>query len=92
MEYDQTDLDPERKRLEDIASMKSSQQAKYELAHRKAVEDEGLQWHWVHNHDGPNGYQIDPSYESPGQIGYDTPCDRELAMIADGDPRMIKGA
>ena len=59
--------------------MKSSQQAKYELAHRKAVEDEGLQWHWVHNHDGPDGYQIDPSYESPGQIGYAVPCDRERA-------------
>mmetsp|Transcript_27001 Transcript_27001/g.83173 ORF Transcript_27001/g.83173 Transcript_27001/m.83173 type:complete len:102 (+) Transcript_27001:592-897(+) len=35
MEYDQTDMPPERKRLEDIAQLKSSQQAKYELHKRK---------------------------------------------------------
>jgi len=46
----------------------------------------------VHNHDGPNGYQIDPSYESPGQIGYDVPCDRDEAMLIAGEPRMLKGA
>ena len=80
MDMDQTDLDRERKRIEDIASMKSSQQAKYELAKRKRCEDAGLQWHWVHNYDGPNGYQIDPSYEAPGQIGYDMPTDRELVL------------
>ncbi|KAK7235281.1 hypothetical protein SO694_00068149 [Aureococcus anophagefferens] len=73
MDMDQTDLDRERKRIEDIASMKSSQQAKYELAKRKRCEDAGLQWHWVHNYDGPNGYQIDPSYEAPGQIGATCP-------------------
>ncbi|KAH8057952.1 hypothetical protein JL722_6496 [Aureococcus anophagefferens] len=41
MDMDQTDLDRERKRIEDIASMKSSQQAKYELAKRKRCEDAG---------------------------------------------------
>jgi len=41
---------------------------------------------------GEEGYSIDPSYETVGQIGYDVPCDREQAMIASGDPRAIKGA
>ena len=80
MDMDQTDLDRERKRVEDIAQMRGSQNAKYELAKRKLCEDAGLQWSWCHNYDGPNGYQIDPSYESPGQIGYDMPIDRELAL------------
>ena len=87
MEHDQTDLDPERKRREDLAQLRSSQQAKYELAKRAAVEASGKEWHWVHR-DG----EIEPSYAVAGEIGYDVPCDRDAALLASGEPRMMLGA
>ena len=87
MEHDQTDLDPERKRREDLAQLRSSQQAKYELAKRAAVEASGKEWHWVHR-DG----DIEPSYAVAGEIGYEVPCDRDAALLASGEPRMMLGA
>ena len=87
MEHDQTDLDPERKRREDLAQLKSSQQAKFELAKRAAVEASGKEWHWVHR-DG----DIEPSYAVAGEVGYDVPCVRDAALLASGEPRMMLGA
>ena len=87
MEHDQTDLDPERKRRDDLAQLRSSQQAKFELAKRAAVEASGKEWHWVHR----NG-DIEPSYAVAGEIGYDVPCDRDAALLASGEPRMMLGA
>ena len=87
MEHDQTDLDPERKRREDLAQLKSSQQAKFELAKRAAVEASGKEWHWVHR-----GGDIEPSYAVAGEVGFDVPCDRDAALLASGEPRMMLGA
>ena len=87
IQHDQTDLDPDRKRLEDLAQLRSSQQAKFELAKRAAVEATDQEWHWVHR-----GGEIEPSYCVGGEIGHDVPCDRDAALAASGEPRMVLGA
>lgn len=78
MDDDRTDLAPDRQRLERLAAMKSSQQAKYEGEKRRLVEKAGKSWTWVHTDDKED--PIAPSYMVPDQIGYDVPCDRQLVL------------
>ena len=78
-------LDPERKRRGPgetavVATSSTARQA-------PAVEASGKEWHWVHR----NG-EIEPSYAVAGEIGYDVPCDRDAALLASGEPRMMLGA
>ena len=54
----------------------------------------------VKHHDWPGivakvldrGGDIEPGYAVAGEIGYDVPCDRDAALLASGEPRMMLGA
>ena len=36
--------------------------------------------------------EIEPSYAVAGEVGYEVPCDRDAALLASGEPRMMLGA
>lgn len=87
MDDDRTDLPKERMRLEELSQLKTSQQAKFEVAKRERVEQAGKSWTWVNTDDKDE--PIAPSYMVPDQIGYDVPCDRHLVLKQAG---CLKGA
>lgn len=87
MDDDRTDLPKDRKRLEELSQLRTSQQAKFEVAKRERVEQAGKSWTWVNTDDKDE--PIAPSYMVPDQIGYDVACDRHLVLKQAG---CLKGA